>query len=341
MAVGALILTGCGEPVASPSPVTVTVPAPVVATRVVAPEPEEIATKWPLTGIPAKKIARRPALSVKIENSPAARPQIALDQADIVYEELVEGGITRFIAVYHSKKPDQVGPIRSVRPMDANIIAPLGGLLAFSGGKAAFSSLPTAAGLQVLSMDRGDAGFSRISGRAAPHNVVGDLDTFWKQATGKNKKRPPAPFSFADSAEEATAVTSPEAKATETLSVRMSMSFNPRWHWDGAKFLRSEGEADALVADGSRISADNIVVLSVDIHTTSYRDAGGAFVPETIVIGNGNGLLSTGGKTVEITWSKADQQSPFVLEADGEEVTLAPGNTWVELMPSSQSWTVS
>lgn len=90
----------------------------------------------PLTGLPLTDQARlgRPALVVKIENAPASRPQSGLDAADVVYEEIVEGGITRFLAVFHSADAEPIGPVRSLRPSDPDIIAPFGGLFAYSGG---------------------------------------------------------------------------------------------------------------------------------------------------------------------------------------------------------------
>ncbi|GAA2235715.1 DUF3048 domain-containing protein [Rarobacter faecitabidus] len=333
-ACAALLLAGCGKP-ATPEPVSVSVLPPAVATRVPAPEPVRELV-WPLTGVPTDKVAKRPALSIKIENSPSARPQIGIDQADIVYEEVVEGGITRFIAVFQSKNPKQVAPVRSVRPMDANIVAPLGGLLAYSGGQRAFLGLAPAAGLQVISMDRGDAGFSRMPGRAAPHNVLGDTTAFWKQAKGDHKKLPDPAFEYASSAEESTAATA--GSPIDELSVQMSQGFNPRWKWDEGKFLRSEGSTPATVADGTRLSAANVVVLKVKLETTKYRDPAGTAVPETIVIGSGKGLVISAGKAIEVEWKKKDTASPVILTANGEDVELAPGNTWVELMPNSQSW---
>src|SRR5438309_8082921 len=89
---------------------------------------------WPLSGVASGPVTARPALAVKIENSIDARPQTGLNSADLVYEEVVEGGITRFCAVFQSTVPPQVGPVRSVRPMDASIAGPLHGILAFSGG---------------------------------------------------------------------------------------------------------------------------------------------------------------------------------------------------------------
>ena len=91
----------------------------------------------------------RPALAIKVENSGEARPQTGLDQADVVWEQVVEGGISRFVAVYQSQVPAEVGPIRSVRPMDPAIAAPLHGLIAFSGGQPQFVQDLKNAGLQI------------------------------------------------------------------------------------------------------------------------------------------------------------------------------------------------
>ncbi len=338
-ALALVVVAGCGD---DPEPETKTVLPSVTPTRVVAPAIEEVsdALAWPLTGEVSDKVANRPALSIKVENSPAARPQFGLEKADLVYEEVVEGGITRFIAVYQSKKPDEVGPIRSVRPMDANIVAQLGGLLVYSGGQSAFLGLAPAAGLQVVSMDSGHAGFSRTSSRRAPHNVIGDPDKFWGQVKKGHKKVPNPPFVFAESEDEATAVVS--GSDAKELAVTMSNGHRPTWTWDGGEgvFLRSEGSTPATSADGTRLSAKNVVVLEVEIRNTAYRDPAGNPVPETIVIGSGKGLVATGGKTITVKWEKKKQKSPFVLTADGEEVQLAPGNTWIELMPSTRSYEI-
>src|SRR5690625_456544 len=119
-----------------------------------APEPEDIPT-WPLTGEPYDG-ELGPVLSVKIENSPGARPQGGLERADIVWEQLVEGGMTRFVAMFHSDVPEAIGPVRSVRPMDAAIAGQVGGGLAFSGGQAEYQAKISAAGVSLISHDGGD-----------------------------------------------------------------------------------------------------------------------------------------------------------------------------------------
>ena len=125
---GLALTTGCA-PVATKAEAAPTTEAP---------PPPPPTFPWPLTGVETTDIVQRPALAVKIENSSESRPQSGLNSADLVWEEVVEGGITRFVAVYHSTLPPEIGPIRSVRPMDAGIAAPLGGLFAFAGGQPDF-----------------------------------------------------------------------------------------------------------------------------------------------------------------------------------------------------------
>lgn len=147
----------------------------------------------PLTGRPdlTGVAHRRAALAVKIENTPDARPQAGLDTADVVYEEQVEGGITRFWAVFNSVSPGDVGPIRSVRAMDPNIVAPLGGIAAFSGG-----TLPNETRIRqapVTWVDQTNAGpaYYRTPTRAAPHNLYAHTAFLWERPA---RPVPPPPL---------------------------------------------------------------------------------------------------------------------------------------------------
>ncbi|MGY1703529.1 DUF3048 domain-containing protein [Geodermatophilus sp. SYSU D00697] len=292
------------------------------------------APTWPLTGVPADAVADRPALAVKIENSVDARPQTGLDAADVVWEQVVEGGITRFVAVYHSALPPEVGPVRSIRPMDAAIAAPLGGLLAFSGGVQTYVTAAQDAGLQVLSQDTGADGFSRTSTRAAPHNVYAVPQTLVDQADAAHRAAPGVQLDHAaDGLPTAVAAGQPATSLDLTLSGVSS----PRWEWSAAdgRWLRSEGSTLAVEADGRRIGATNVVVLRVDVVATQARDPAGNPVPETILTGTGRALVASGGHTVEATWSKPGIGDRVSLTgADGDPVALAPGSTWVELVPN-------
>src|SRR6516165_8616578 len=139
--------------------VTTTTPGPPVA---------------PLTGLPdpSGQSLTRPALSIKIENTPEARPQTGLDVADVVYEQITEGGITRFIAVYNSTIPPMAGPVRSGRIMDPDLLAPLGGIFAYSGGiSQTVAAIAQTPGVNVIVDTGSDPALVRDKTKAAPHNL--------------------------------------------------------------------------------------------------------------------------------------------------------------------------
>ncbi|MFD1506468.1 DUF3048 domain-containing protein [Georgenia yuyongxinii] len=335
-----LALAACtsqGEP--EPAPSTTASAAPSVSLPG-KPVPQPLPARWPLTGV-AGEIQERPALSVKVENSAAARPQTGLEDADVVWEELVEGGITRFNAVYHSVVPGEVGPIRSVRPMDAAIAAPLGGLMAFSGGQVPFVQQIRDAGLQVLSNDEGVAGMYRVGFRRAPHNVYGSGPDLLAQADADHSAPPPQQLVYAWHPARASAV----LKGTLVSVVDVSFPRTaPGWTWDGAADPGRGGPAGAWVRDdngvvqtsaaGARLLATNVVVLRVQVVDTGSRDPAGNPVPETVLTGEGDAVVASGGKVLEARWSKAATADPVVLtDPDGGQVTLVPGTTWIELVP--------
>lgn len=332
--VGVIGLAGCAsadpEP---PEPEVITQTPQIAADKEHAPDPQ-VPETWPLTGV-AGEVADRPVMSVKIENSSQARPQTGLGSADIVWEQLIEHGTTRLIAMYHSQVPDTVGPIRSLRPMDVPTVTPFGGQLIFSGAQSAFLPAAYDSTLQVLTHDAGDAGFYRSTDRSAPHNVYGNTDDFLGQA-GDPAEAGPA-FEFAPEGEDPSAVT----QGSPASSVDVSFpNTSPRWTWSGDAdaWQRSEAGEDAMTTDGGRISATNVLVLRVEVYNTSYTDPSGAPVPETEMVGSGEAIVASGGHTISGTWSKDAADSMIELETDdGGEIVLAPGNTWVELVPTSGS----
>ena len=300
------------------------------------PPPPPPPPTWPLTGVQAQSVpADRPALAVKIENSIDARPQTGLNSADIVWEEVVEGGITRYMAVFHSTLPPEIGPVRSIRPMDASIAGPLRGVLAFSGGVRTYITNAANAGVQVLSQDSGSAGFYRVKTRRAPHNVYADPAALLGQADAGHHAAPPPVFTFPASGQQPTAVAA--GAPAGILKITMSGVSHPTWTWSApdGRWLRSENATPATQSDGARLSATNVVVLRVNVVTTSARDPAGNPVPETVFTGQGAATVATGGKTVAATWRKGGPGEGVVLTgADGAGMTLAPGNTWVELVPN-------
>jgi hypothetical protein len=340
----ALGLAGCGlgapdEPEPVPTPVA-TVDAPVRSDRKGPPDPD-VPIVWPLTGVPTDRVADRPAVSVKIENAPESRPLRGLGEADIVWEEVVEGGITRFVATYHSRIPDAVEPVRSVRPMDPAIVAPLDGILAFSGGQVAFIDAIRRFGTQTIIMDDGAAGFSRDPGRAAPHNVIGSVRSFVDQADARRTSPPPAQFQYARKLGEGTAPRVGEP--ARTVDVRLSRAQRSVWTWnpENERYLRSEGSTPSVATNGARHAARNVLVLSTEVFNTNFVDPAGAPVPEHRLAGSGGiGTLFSMGHGITVRWSKKNHTSPVVIRTqNGREAELDPGSTWIELVPAgSGTW---
>lgn len=333
-----LALAACSPsvPEEEPSPTATASPTPSPTPTTPPPPPPT----WPLTGMPREGEAG-PALSVKVENSRQSRPQAGLEDADVVWEEMVEGGITRFNAVFNSAVPEVIGPVRSVRPMDAAISGPYGGVIGFSGGIPAFVDKVRATGLLVVSHDLGSPGFYRTNDRRAPHNVFATGRELVGQATGEHAAPPTEQLSFADDVATASAVVA--GTPASTISVAFP-SAAPGWIWDaastargpGGDWLRDESGLEQISVAGARLSADNVVVLRVQIGATGAVDPAGNPVPETILEGDGEALVASGGKVLAGRWAKGGATEPLRLtDAAGAPILMAPGNTWIELVPVS------
>src|SRR5665213_2378732 len=182
----------------------------------------------PLTGLPDPSglSVKRPALTVKIENTPQALPQWGVDQADVVYEEIVNGGITRLAAVFNSQAPAKVGPVRSVRPTDTQVVFPLGGIFAFSGGAPyAITSISTA---PVKLVDESSAGTAMFRDNAlqAPHNLFAVASALF--AFKGTPTPPPALFSYRKSTEK------PVGSKVARFVVPFPSIYAVTWTWNAA-----------------------------------------------------------------------------------------------------------
>ncbi|WP_188742526.1 DUF3048 domain-containing protein [Agromyces bauzanensis] len=282
----------------------------------------------PLRGTPADAAGlRHPSLAVKIDNHPGARPQLALNRSDIVFEELVEGGLTRYLVVWHSDVPEAVGPVRSIRPMDPAIVSPFGGVIAYSGGQEYFVDLMKATSLVNLVFDEDDTGlFERAADRPGPHDVILDAT----EAVGRNAELPPPPVQFAFGSGDPLASPALAAASTTHLALAFSEGGSRSWDFDAgaSAWLRSQDGEPDLEASGERVRATNVVTLRVGVDWPFGE------VPLTILVGSGEAWVSVAGRTAHGTWSKDAEASPIVLTADdGSVLRLAPGNTWVELVP--------
>jgi hypothetical protein len=325
-----LILAGCSDP----RPETIETPTP---------EPKAYVSA-PLTGLTLEEGAAgseffgAPAVACKVDNVEAARPQFNLNKTDIVFVEMVEFGLTRLVAVWQSQPVDQAGPVRSVRPMDADITAPLAGIFCFSGGQLPFVNAVKDTGQYMASEtteqsdDKGS--FSRLSSRSAPHNVLVDVALLQSQHLDHLKApQPMLPMVAFDTETESYEVASTE-EGEETLSftVKYPQAISG-WKAEGSYFVRSQdGDSHLDEATGEILRATNVVVLKTKTDN-SFRDPKYGPIPRTVLIDSGIAWVFSNGKRVKGTWSKSTQTSPIQLvDEAGAQIKLAVGNTWIELM---------
>jgi hypothetical protein len=318
-----------------------TVPAPPVAPKQPATIPAPPTTSAsPLTGLPMDITrARRPVLVVKIDNAPMARPQIGLNQADVVFEEGVEGGITRFAALFHSEDSKPVGPVRSARSTDIRLISALRHpLFAYSGANATFQRYVHEAPLVDVGFDAHPDRYSRDSSRPSPYNLFSETGKLFDLAPD-GAVPPPSLFAWRSPG---AAASGPDARAVTHARVwwQAHRLTEALWDWDAiAKGWRRTQNGEAHVdGAGKQVTPANVVIQFVTYHDTGQVDSTGTAVPEADVIGEGDAWVLTGGMLIPGRWSKkSDGEITRYTDASGAPVQLAPGKTWVELAPPAQA----
>lgn len=279
----------------------------------------------PLTGLAMENTPDNPVFVVKIENTRNGSPQIALDDADLVVEELVEGGLTRLAAMYFSETPGKVGHVRSLRSTDIGIAAPVNGVIVATGGAGTAVRQVRQAEIPMLTEDDGSTGFSSDPAKVRPYNRLVDLKRLAGEVDPTLPDTPLLPWAGEGEASEPG---TSKVTTTRSASVRFSRSTMTTWKLDGEHWVRSNGFADP------EFRADNLIVMFCDVGDAGYRDPAGNPVPETRLEGTGRAVVMTGDQAVELTWKKAGLESPITFEtADGEPFLLQPGRSFLELAP--------
>ena len=329
--------------VAAPPPqaASSTTPAPSTAPSA-KPKPQPTPKKdtrprEPLTGRVTTNpgALKHPAVAIKISDVREAHPQVGIDRADIVFVEPIGVSYTRLAAVFHSQLPADVGPIRSVRPMDAQLLGPLrcvfGNSMAapwvmnYVDARSAVDNLGT---LRV----KISSGAYTIDGRRVPvNNVFAHPEKLMKQSDYTAAPRPYFSYGLTKG-EVSTAAAS--AKAT-----RISVPYGPRYamsyRYDAKRqrYLRSMPWGPHVLANGTRVSAKNVLIIKVGSKVGKIGRGGGAPVPLLALNrGKGSFVAVSGGKQVKGIWTKGTENQPFrFTTAGGKPLRLAPGNTWVEL----------
>lgn len=291
----------------------------------------------PLTGRPLPKgRPANPVFVVKIENTAGGAPQYGLDKADLVMEELVEGGLTRLAAMYYSTLPSKIGHVRSLRDTDIGIAAPVGGQVVASGGAAGTYRRVERAGIKVFSEDGGAPGFSSDPAKVRPYNRLINLKAVAKKAKPTKIHGPYLPWTPAKSSAttptpSGTTPAPPRQKTTRKATVRFSRSTSTTWKLAGDTWQRTNGFAAA----GQDFKADTMIVMYCKVGDAGYTDPAGNPVPETKLEGKGRALVFRGKTVTEVEWLKPSLEESITFSTKaGEPFTIDPGKVFFELIPS-------
>jgi hypothetical protein len=286
----------------------------------------------PLSGdmVSEASIDRRP-LAIMVENAPVSRPQSGLDKAEVVYEILAEGAITRFMAVYLHEDSSEVGPVRSARPYYIERMFEFDAIYAYCGGSPAAKEMIVQK--HVAALDEfgvGQPAFWRIKGRKAPHNLYTDTEKLRKVAIKRDYERTVTlpEFEFLAFGEE-----NQGGITSDSVKINYPKVYSVvRWKYDSTRntYLRFQGgltHRDAVT--GQQLTGANIMMQFVN---SKVLDNEGRM--EMTMVGRGRALMFTGGKVYDGTWTKDDMkaQTYFYLE-DGTAFKLNPGQTWIQVVP--------
>jgi hypothetical protein len=280
------------------------------------------------TGAQGGKIDR-PVVALKIENSREARPQSGLENADVVYEEVVEGGITRFMALYHCGQSAKAGPVRSARFDDAKIALPFTRVLAYSGSNAIVEKeLNKRSMVSLTELNAGDAFFRVPAGSADIHSLYANTEKIRSQAPKKADAPGDGVFEFGELHE--------GASSARKVTINFTSSNTIEYRWNKGAWWRFEAGEKFVSATGGQISVPNLLVQQVDVDNSKrIVDPAGNPSPDIDLTGKGKALLFRDGHVTKGIWKvKKEGDTPSFETRSGKRFSFAEGPIWVELVPS-------
>jgi hypothetical protein len=301
--------------------------------------PSTVAAKGPdcpLTGTPAPRgvVPHRSALAVKVDNYPTARPQTGLTAADIVFEEPVEGGITRYVAIFQCRGARVVGDVRSARNIDIGILGQFGHpLLVHVGGIQPVIDNIQASPIEDFELgDYNTTVLEQPAGRVAPYDTYTSITKVWRMRS--TATQPPKPvFSYS--------ATVPAGTPVKSVSIPFS-SYSPvAWKYDPTthKFLRFYDSSPDKLSNGVQNSASNVIVQFVDVYYGPWLEnsEGGLEVQANLYThASGKAIVFRNGVEITGKWSRTTLAQPTSFtSASGQTITMQPGDTWVELVPTT------
>lgn len=286
---------------------------------------DELTSTWPLTGLEVgadeSSETEHPVYIVKIDNTAASSPQVGLGSADLVVEELVEGGITRLAAFFHSDLPTKVGPVRSLRLTDIGIAKPVDATLIASGAAPVTTRGLNQAGVESIGMNN-PAVARQSDGHDYLYSVMADLRRLGKQADDSAER----PADYLPWGEEADFPRGQKAKA---IDVQMSGGRTSQWQYAGGTYQLQNGYMPAE----DRFEADTVIACMVRTSIAPYKDPAGNPVPISHFEGSGPVTIFHKGRVVRGTWHKQKDDSAVTFETKAGELTVPAGHVWIELVP--------
>ena len=293
--------------------------------------------KLPLVKEPAKNFftglagENKQILVVKIDDTNAAHPQIGVESADVVYVEQVEGGLTRLAAIYTSKLPPLIGPIRSARISDIELLAQFGRVgFAYSGAQSKMRPVIAAANLENLSAERNPPSiYGKDPDRPGPVDMILKPDLLLERANENPKIR----------IETATASVFPFGDApkgeTNTAVAKVkwpSAKYELRWDSTNEKWLIYFNEKPNMAANGEHLYADTAIIQIVSITPSIYGDKFGEITPFSKTTGSGKAVMLRDGFSYQLSWQRnLETDVTTWMSEDGGVANFKPGRTWIFL----------
>jgi len=278
-------------------------------------------------------------LAVKIDDSVSARPQIGIDRADIVYIEQVEGGLTRLATIFSSEIPTLIGPIRSARISDIEILAQYGRVVfAYSGAQSKLLPVISAANLNDYGAQRQSPTiYTRDESRTSPTNMVLRADLLLEKVRSDGREIATSRsvgWNFGDLPIGGTAIT--EAKLSWPAA-----SYEVKWSKEESRWLIFNNGVANMSASGVQHGPTTFLIQNVEILPSEYGDKFGGVTPYSKTIGSGTGFVLRDGKYFPATWARPDELSGTTwLAQDGSELPFARGQIWIALTEKNPQFTL-
>ena len=281
-----------------------------------------------------------PILAVKLDDTSLARPQIGIEDADVVYIEQVEGGLTRLAAIFSSVIPQNIGPVRSARISDIDILAQYGKVIfAYSGAQRAMLTFISNSNLWDYGAQRQSPTiYTRDPNRSAPYDMVLRGDLLLEQAKADERDiaiSKSVGWNFGDAPAGGVPI--------DSVSVRWpAAKYEASWSETERRWFLSNGGVANFAASGKQLGPTTFVIQTVEMSDSIYRGSDGSYTPLSETVGTGTGYILRDGRSFKVNWSRptAESGTTWTL-ADGSEIKFAAGSVWVALTDRKPEFTLT